>query len=80
MVVDDDPFNILSFKALLSSNQFGYECLSALGGYESMEVLKSNFKQRKHCEYCPGYVKFIFMDVNMPEIDGLETTKEIIKL
>ena len=28
---------------------------------------------------CTKAIKLVFMDINMPELDGLETTKEICK-
>jgi len=66
MVVDDDPINMLLISEVL--RRMGFEVIQM---YNGTEVLKS----------LPHYDPvLIFMDVNMPEMDGYTTTRHIRKL
>ena len=61
MVVDDDPINMLLITEVL--RRMGFEVIQMHNGKEALEAL-------------PHYEPvLIFMDVNMPEIDGYTTTK-----
>ena len=74
LAVDDDAFNLLSIELIL--NQFNLRCLKVMSGKEAIEKLSCI-----HClePKCKGY-KLIFMDYQMPIMDGIETTKEIMRL
>ncbi len=63
MVVDDDPINILLISEVLK--RMGFEVLQMRNGKEALESLPL---------YEPG---LIFMDVNMPEMDGYTATRLI---
>ena len=67
LVVDDNEFNIFSLILILSSH--GINCDQALNGLEAYQKVKKSFK----C--CP--YKLVFMDINMPVMDGLESTTKI---
>jgi PAS domain S-box-containing protein len=61
MVVEDDPINMLLISEVL--RRMGFEVIQMNNGKEALESL-------------PHYEPvLIFMDVNMPEIDGYTTTK-----
>ena len=61
MVVDDDPINMLLISEVL--RRMGFEIIQMHNGKEALEAL-------------PHYEPvMIFMDVNMPEIDGYTTTR-----
>jgi CheY-like chemotaxis protein len=61
MVVDDDPINMLLISEVL--RRMGFEVIQMHNGKEALESL-------------PLYEPvLIFMDVNMPEIDGYTTTR-----
>jgi PAS domain S-box-containing protein len=63
MVADDDPINMLLISEVL--RRMGFEVIQVSNGMEALERLP-------HCEPV-----MIFMDVNMPEMDGYTTTRHI---
>jgi PAS domain S-box-containing protein len=66
MVVDDDPINMMLISEVL--RRMGFEVIQMHNGREVLEAL-------------PHYEPvLIFMDVNMPEMDGYTTTTHIRKL
>lgn len=66
LVAEDNPFNKMLVEKLL--DKFGYKTfLHAENGFEVMSLLENNA------------VDLILMDIQMPEKDGLTTTKEIIE-
>jgi len=60
LVAEDEPVNMLLISEVLS--KMGCTVIKASNGKEVLELLKTH------------QPKIIFMDVNMPEMDGLETT------
>jgi len=66
MVVDDDPINMLLISEVL--RRMGFEVIPMHNGREVLESLQ---------HYDPV---LIFMDVNMPEMDGYTTTRLIRQL
>jgi len=66
MVADDDPINMLLISEVL--RRMGFEVIQVNNGREALERLP-------HCEPV-----IIFMDVNMPEMDGYTTTRLIRKM
>ncbi|CAD8071762.1 unnamed protein product [Paramecium primaurelia] len=82
LIVDDDCFNIFAFKRMLQelyknnkhlfTNEFDID--STLSGSESITKIKT----KKCCSTCQGY-KIIFMDIEMPIMNGQETTKFILQ-
>ncbi|HJU46431.1 MAG TPA: response regulator, partial [Chitinophagaceae bacterium] len=66
MVVEDDPINMLLISEVM--RKMGFEVIKAVHGKEAIEKLP-------HCEPV-----LIFMDVNMPVMDGYETTHYIRNL
>ena len=61
MVIDDDPINMLLISEVLK--KMGFEIIQMHNGKEALDAL-------------PHYEPvLIFMDVNMPEIDGYTTTR-----
>ena len=69
LVVDDDPFNLLSMEIMLKS--FNIKCVKASNGKEAIENIK-NFR----CNECNMF-RMIFMDYQMPVMDGVQCAKEI---
>lgn len=66
LVAEDNMFNKMLIEKLL--NKFGYEdFLHAENGVEVLQLMEKN------------KVDIILMDIQMPEKDGLTTTKEIIE-
>ncbi len=66
MVVDDDPINMLLITEVLK--RMGFDVIQMLNGRQVIENLP---------DYDP---MLIFMDVNMPEMDGYATTRVIRKM
>ncbi len=66
MVVDDDPINMMLISEVLS--RMGFDLIQMQNGREVLEALP---------HYDPV---LIFMDVNMPELDGYSTTRLIRKM
>ena len=66
MVVEDDPINMMLINEVLT--KMGFNVIKANNGKKALEILP--------------YVDpaLIFMDVNMPEMDGYATTKQIRKM
>ncbi|MEM6717825.1 MAG: response regulator [Bacteroidota bacterium] len=65
LIVDDNKINRVVTKRILQNK--GFQCDVAEDGMDAIETLKEN-----------NY-DLILMDINMPRIDGVETTKRIRK-
>jgi PAS domain S-box-containing protein len=66
LVVDDDVVNLQILSARLGS--YGYKVLTASGGTGALRILKA---------MQDDWPKLIFIDRNMPDLNGLETTRII---
>ena len=75
LIVDDDTFNLLSLEMILKG--FSFDCVKAMNGEEAIHIIKN-----RRCDSvdCKGAFKLIFMDYQMPILDGVETTIEINNL
>ncbi|CAD8126362.1 unnamed protein product [Paramecium sonneborni] len=72
LIVDDIPFNQIALKMILQ--KFSMEADQAFDGYQAIEMVKQ--KQQQHCQT----YKLIFMDIEMPGIDGFQTSKHILEI
>jgi PAS domain S-box-containing protein len=63
MVVEDDPINMMLITEVL--RKMGFNIIKANNGRQALEILPKNEPV------------LIFMDVNMPEMDGFTTTRHI---
>jgi len=68
LLVDDNPFNIVVAERLISSH--GYKVKTALSGVEAIRTVTENKDN-------PEKIRLIFMDIQMPIMDGYETTKRL---
>jgi PleD family two-component response regulator len=78
LIVEDNTFNIFTLRLVLKS--FAIELTDmALNGQEAVDIIEE--KIRSHRDQCScdapanGMYKLIFMDCNMPLVDGFEATK-----
>ncbi|MEO7991340.1 MAG: response regulator [Chryseolinea sp.] len=69
MIIDDDTDDRFFFKEALTEMPSSIECLEAKGSREAFELLR-------RAEKLPD---FIFLDINMPIMDGRECLKELKK-
>jgi CheY-like chemotaxis protein len=63
MVVEDDPINMMLISEVL--RKMGFQILKAENGRKALDILPHHQPE------------LIFMDVNMPELDGFATTRLI---
>jgi len=70
-VADDNEFNLFTLQQVLLN--YGLESDGAFNGKIAAEMVKSKL------ETCCPY-KIIFMDQNMPVMDGLQSTRAIIRI
>ena len=73
LIVDDDAINRRVLKALLK--RFGYNAMEAKDGGEAISLIEGYIKSEKLYE-----VLIIFMDLQMPVMDGIMATKRILEL
>ena len=74
LLVDDELFNLSSMKFLLKKKKISAD--SAINGRDCLD--KINEKLNKNCPECnQNEYKIIFMDVMMPELDGIEASNMI---
>jgi signal transduction histidine kinase/CheY-like chemotaxis protein len=66
LVIDDDMVNLQILSARLSA--YGYKVLTASGGTGALRILKT---------IEGAWPKLIFIDRNMPDLNGMETTRII---
>ena len=71
LVVDDNEFNLFTLQQMLLS--YGLEADGAFNGKVAADMVKTQL------ETCCAY-KIIFMDQNMPVMDGLQSTRAIRKM
>jgi len=76
LVVDDDMFNVSYLQNVLKL--LGYSSDFAINGEDALKKVKLRF-ERKCYEKCKAF-KMIFMDSEMPNLDGLKATEFIKKL
>ena len=73
LLADDNPFNLMPLRVILNET-FNILCDLVENGLEEVEIFKSN--QEKTC--CDVKYKLVLTDLNMPEMDGFEASRQII--
>ena len=76
LVVDDTEFNIYALKTILLA-MYGIEADEAQNGQIALEMVKGRLKRSCQCQ--DRCYKLIFMDIQMPIMDGHQSTLAIIK-
>ncbi len=75
LVIDDDPINNVICKTLIHTLRFSEAVYSFVRAKEALDYLKNALDNQP--EKIP---QVIFLDVNMPEMDGWEFLEEYDKL
>ena len=75
LIVDDDPFNLTALDQILS--KIGITCTWAFNGKEALQKIETRQRNRC-CSTCQQY-KVVFLDCEMPVLDGFETAKLLKK-
>lgn len=75
LVVDDEPFNLISAKMLIKANFDIVDVETANSGFECLDICAHILKMKE----LPLF-DFIFMDLNMNKMDGYETTLKLKNL
>ena len=73
LIVDDSDFDLMPLEAILT-DMCEVEVEQANGGQDAIDKFKAD--HGKSC--CTDYIKLVFMDVNMPEVDGRQATQAIL--
>ena len=76
LIVDDDPFNLTALEQILQKLQIS--CDWAFHGQEAIE--KVQFRQQNRCCLSCRQYKEMFLDCNMPVLDGFETSKILTQM
>ena len=71
LVVDDNALNLFVIEGILK--RFGVVCNKAFNGSEAIKMVTMG----NNCVSCRGY-DIIFMDCNMPIMNGFEASKQLI--
>ena len=71
LVIDDDP--VACEHAQIVLGQVGIRCEKALSGFDGIEMVKLRHARREP-------YNLILVDWRMPELDGVETTRQIRKI
>eukprot|EP00347_Sterkiella_histriomuscorum_P018274 403346138 len=73
LIVDDNMFNLIPLEMILKE-MFGLQVDKAFNGQEAVNMFNKNLQ--KTC--CAMRYKLIFMDLNMPIMDGYDSTTQIL--
>ena len=69
LIVDDNHFNLM----ILSNNLRGISHLQAISGQEAIKIVERKSLTR-------NFIKAILMDLDMPNMSGIEATRQIARL
>eukprot|EP00347_Sterkiella_histriomuscorum_P003392 403364475 len=80
LIVDDNIFNVVTLQTIIES-LFDVTIDKAMNGLEAVNKVKTKMQNIQACRFCNEIkqrnYKIIFMDANMPIMDGLQASQEI---
>ena len=71
LIANDEPFQLNILEYVFA--QTGFEVSTAINGLEAFKLIKSGLREEQH-------FALVVLDLNMPEMGGCETSREINKL
>jgi CheY-like chemotaxis protein len=74
--VDDNEFNIMALESIIKEN-FHAEIHTATNGQMAVEAYIKAYEKECNCD--DSVYKLIFMDINMPVMNGINATREILE-
>lgn len=74
LCVDDNPINLRLLRTFV--DKLGHRHVLAIHGLEALEQYKAAYKPPLTIDD-PNHIDVVLMDINMPEMDGLEATRQI---
>ncbi|CAD8083208.1 unnamed protein product [Paramecium sonneborni] len=77
LIVDDEQINILALSILLE--QLGFTSDQVFNGKECVDLIYSKQKKTNCLKCFDKQYQLIFMDINMPLLDGWEASRQIKK-
>jgi CheY-like chemotaxis protein len=78
LIVDDDAFNIMSLEMILTKK--GINCCKAFNGRQAIDLLLNYYQGKTKAKDKDKDFSLIFMDLNMPVMDGLTCSKNLVEL
>ena len=73
-IIDDDPITVFGIKKMLSAIEVSQNILTFPNGKEAIDGIKARIDEDQ------GVPEVIFLDINMPIMDGWQFLEEFIKL
>ena len=77
VIADDDPFNIMSLKAIIK--KLNHDTFVGYNGKEIIDYIESFSEKERDCRDCKANKIFI-LDINMPVMDGYTCVKLLRQL
>ncbi len=77
LLVDDDPVSCFINKEILSLSELAHHSHAAYNGEEALEFIEKHCELHERIEHCPD---LIFLDLNMPVMDGFAFLDTFSKL
>jgi CheY-like chemotaxis protein len=77
LCIDDDPITLMFCSTIIKKNSFALNVVSAMNGQQAInyyaDLVKKTEEEKKH------YPELVFLDLNMPVMNGWEFLDEFVK-
>ncbi len=79
LIIDDDPVTIKICELVINNSNFAKEIVTHSNGKESIDYFSSYFERKKKGEQVEAAPDLIFLDLNMPVMDGWEFLENYLR-